>query len=245
MITVTQYQRALQSLPQGRQDILKRLHEIEPVAISNIIANELGYKGFGGANLQIGTIGKAICKFLNIEPDLTNYNPNVKERGYFIVVHRQYVKEHEIYWDLEPNLRVALEKLNWVSKKDNLRIEILPTEINEEETKLYPEGTVVTVLVNKLERDKKARQTALKIHGSICMGCGIDFKKTYGKDIESIIEIHYTIPLKKLIKDRKTNPETDLIPLCPNCHAVVHSKKEVMTLKELQTRVKKYQRKIS
>jgi 5-methylcytosine-specific restriction protein A len=239
MITVKQYQKALQSLTDGRKNILKLLYEIEPAADANEIAEKLGYKGFGGANLQIGNIGKAICKFLDIQPDLTGYNESVQEGGYFIVIHRQYRDDQGIYWDMEPNLIAAIERLDWVNKNTKTNYEILSTEIAEENIETFPEGTLIPVLIDRFERDKKAREIALKIHGSLCKGCKIDFKKQYGDDIDPIIHIHHIIPLSMLIKGRKTNPQTDLIPLCPNCHAVIHSKSELMTLKELQQRIKR------
>jgi hypothetical protein len=111
MITVKQYKIALNKLSTKQFQILQKLYEIEPVKNSVIIAEKLGYKNWGGANLQIGNIGKEICTILGIKPDLTNYNTNSQSGGFFIVIHRQYHNKGT-YWDMEPNLRKAIQEIN-------------------------------------------------------------------------------------------------------------------------------------
>jgi hypothetical protein len=111
MITVKQYKIALHNLSIKQFQILKKIYEIEPVENSVKIAEKLGYKNWGGANLQIGKIGKEICSILGIKPDLTNYNTNSESGGFFIVIHRQY-HNNGTYWDMEPNLRKAIKEIN-------------------------------------------------------------------------------------------------------------------------------------
>jgi predicted restriction endonuclease len=73
------------------------------------------------------------------------------------------------------------------------------------------------------ERNVKNREEALKIHGYKCGACGIDYKKLYGNAADNIIEVHHIRPVSKGIA--VYNPNTDLIPLCGNCHKAVHSGK--------------------
>lgn len=229
-ISVQKYMEAVPKLTNNQRDILKNLYHIEPATDNTEIASKLGYKGMGGANLQIGKMGKHLCKFLNIEPDLTSYNPSINERGYFIIIHRQYGH----YWNMEPNLRLALETLNIVEKAD--QEVFLETEISPKEKKLCPEGSLIQIWVSRYERNSQGVARALKTHGNKCLGCSTDFKLIYGDDIKDIVHVHHLYPFKDY-GERKTNPETDLIPLCPNCHAVVHSTKHLMTLEELQNRI--------
>lgn len=239
-LTVQQYEEAIGSLTKKEIEFLQKLYEVEPASDQYEIGERLGYKG--PAKLIISKIGKKISEFLNIPPDLTGYNDNITDRGWFIFIHRQYFKEQNSiadiydYWDMQPNLRTALENLKLVELYKNENIEVLDTEIDQNNKQLYPEGTLISVLVNKFERDKEAIRDAKRFHGEICKGCNIDFKKTYGEDIKNIIEIHHKYPMSS--GKRNTNPETDLVPLCPNCHAVVHSQKELMTIEELQMRIK-------
>ncbi len=71
------------------------------------------------------------------------------------------------------------------------------------------------------ERDPKLRDVALKLHGFNCMACGFNFEKSYGKIGKEFIEVHHVVPLSEAGK-RETNPETDLVVLCSNCHSMVH-----------------------
>ncbi|MFN2458235.1 MAG: HNH endonuclease, partial [Chitinophagaceae bacterium] len=140
------------------------------------------------------------------------------------------------FWDMDPNLRKALENLGVVQNH-----EVLPTEIEEQEKSLYPEGAIIVTYVDRFERSKEARAIALQEHGNTCKGCQIDFKQIYGDDMKEIIEVHHIHHLKD--GSRQTNPHTDLIPLCPNCHAVVHSNpNQLMSIKELQMRVENRRR---
>jgi predicted HNH restriction endonuclease len=63
--------------------------------------------------------------------------------------------------------------------------------------------------------------------GSIaCAGCGFRAEATYGTSTRGMIEIHHTRPLylRTDVGLRRTITEllADVVPLCPNCHRVVH-----------------------
>lgn len=76
------------------------------------------------------------------------------------------------------------------------------------------------------ERSRKNREIAIRIHGHTCSICGMDFNKVYGKELaDSYIEVHHTIPLY-LTGEMKINPEKDLLPVCPNCHRMLHRRKK-------------------
>ncbi len=38
----------------------------------------------------------------------------------------------------------------------------------------------------------------------------------------------------KVTKEMPINPKQDLIPVCPNCHAMIHSKKPPFSTEEIQ-----------
>lgn len=79
--------------------------------------------------------------------------------------------------------------------------------------------------VTTYERDPRLRAQAKAIHGTRCKGCGKTSAETYGEDFAGIIHIHHVKPVSTLGGATVVDPSTDLIPLCPNCHAVVHSKR--------------------
>jgi hypothetical protein len=114
------------------------------------------------------------------------------------------------------------------------------SEQNENGNLIIEEGTPVSVLSQKYERDPRARKICLDVHGTACAICGIDFGKTYGKEFDGKIEVHHIVPLSKIRQEYVVDPVNDLIPVCPNCHTLFHSKKDgVYTVKEMRRIVKR------
>ncbi|TDS12346.1 HNH endonuclease [Sphingobacterium paludis] len=87
------------------------------------------------------------------------------------------------------------------------------------------EGNSKQVFVTKYERDIVLRKRAIEIHGTTCMACEFDFKKTYGDWGTGFIHVHHIKPLSDGKGERTVNAETDMIVLCPNCHSMVHRRK--------------------
>lgn len=84
------------------------------------------------------------------------------------------------------------------------------------------------------ERDPKLREDALAIHGLDCMACGFNFGRAYGALGEGFIEVHHVVPIAEAGKTI-TDPATDLVVLCSNCHRMVHRKRSVcLSLDELK-----------
>lgn len=105
-------------------------------------------------------------------------------------------------------------------------------EIQEGET--FSEGGVTRIPVNRYERDNKARQRCIEKHGSVCAVCGFNFSMVYGDVMRGFIHVHHVKPLCDIGKDYQVNPVTDLIPVCPNCHAVIHSRHPPLALEDVQ-----------
>ncbi|EBC6662849.1 hypothetical protein C1B77_22605 [Salmonella enterica] len=80
------------------------------------------------------------------------------------------------------------------------------------------------------ERDPEARQACIRYHGAVCKCCGFDFEKTYGKHGKGFIHVHHIRPLRTLGEGYLIDPVTELVPLCPNCHAMVHRGNEARPL---------------
>jgi predicted HNH restriction endonuclease len=83
------------------------------------------------------------------------------------------------------------------------------------------EGGTTVRMSRTAERDPRLRTEAVRIHGTDCAGCGFSFSRAYGAWGEDYIEIHHVVPLGDGM-ERLTDPATDLIPLCANCHRMVH-----------------------
>lgn len=102
------------------------------------------------------------------------------------------------------------------------------------------EGAPITVELTKYERNRAARLACIKHYGAVCQICGFDFKKQYGDDFEGMIEVHHKVPLSEIKENYEVDPINDLIPVCPNCHAAIHSKKNgYYTVEEIKKKVDK------
>ena len=87
------------------------------------------------------------------------------------------------------------------------------------------EGKKVAFYTTKYERNKSNRDKALKIHGYSCCICNINFKESYGEIGEGFIHVHHVKPLYSLDEEVVIDPTKDLVPVCPNCHAIIHRRK--------------------
>lgn len=97
------------------------------------------------------------------------------------------------------------------------------------------EGKMSTVKVNKYERNTKARKECLKHYGYRCCVCGFDFEEYYGSIGKEIIEVHHKKALHEIKEDYVVNPIKDLIPVCSNCHTIIHHRNPKFEIEELKS----------
>ncbi|GAD78826.1 HNH endonuclease [Vibrio ezurae] len=103
-----------------------------------------------------------------------------------------------------------------------------------EESNIYVEGTTVSVKVNRFERNLKARVACIGHHGVTCKVCDINFNYTYGRIGTGFIHVHHVKPLSEINQEYIVDPVNDLVPVCPNCHSMLHRKTPPYTILELK-----------
>lgn len=110
------------------------------------------------------------------------------------------------------------------------------TELPEE---ILIEGAMRDIISNKYERNLKARSRCIAYYGTACQVCGFDFGAVFGEEFAGKIEVHHRKPLYEIKENYVVDPIKDLIPVCPNCHLMLHSKKDgVYTVEELREKLK-------
>ena len=98
------------------------------------------------------------------------------------------------------------------------------------------EGNINKKYVTTYERNPVLRRQAIAIHGTTCAACGFNFGSTYGSIGEGYIHIHHKVPVSQLGTSTLVDPEIDLVPLCANCHAMIHrEKKRTLSVEALIT----------
>lgn len=108
----------------------------------------------------------------------------------------------------------------------------LPEEVDHPEK--YIEGASRAVSVNAYERNAKARAACIKHYGATCIVCGFNFQAVYGQIGAGFIHVHHLVPLSEIKKQYELDPIRDLRPVCPNCHAIIHSTQPALTVEQLK-----------
>ncbi len=111
---------------------------------------------------------------------------------------------------------------------------VLPEEITPDITQTYYEGSVKIINVNKYERNRYARNSCIEHYGYNCIVCGFNFEQNFGKLGKDYIHVHHIKPISEIGKDYIVDPIKDLVPVCPNCHAMLHKSNNILTVEELK-----------
>ncbi len=108
----------------------------------------------------------------------------------------------------------------------------IPEEVDPKE--VFKEGVSKTITVNQYERSTEARLKCLDHHGYKCAVCSFDFEKIYGEIGKNYIHVHHIIPISEIGREYELDPVTDLIPICPNCHAMIHITRPALSIKQIK-----------
>ena len=90
------------------------------------------------------------------------------------------------------------------------------------------EGVEHQFNLTKKERNPELRRKCIEYYKSLwgghihCICCGFDFEKAYGDIGKDYIEVHHVNPHHSYVGEHMVDPTRDLIPLCSNCHSMIH-----------------------
>jgi len=115
--------------------------------------------------------------------------------------------------------------------KEDVDLDIDPSE----EERRAKEGGFVYYYGKRYERDPKNRTAAIKYHGTQCSVCGFDFSQQYKQRGQGFIEIHHIKPISTFEKEVEVDPKIDLVPVCSNCHRMIHRfRNNVLSIEEMR-----------
>lgn len=160
------------------------------------------------------------------------------------------LRQHGITSNIQSTMELKGEVLRFVESvlagnaedeaaTDETSNETYSTDYPEDDEQLY-EGALVKVKANRYERNRDARQKCLDAKGYKCVVCGMDFEEKYGLIGRHFIEVHHVVPISSIGQDYKVDEIRDLVPVCSNCHSMLHQKPgryEVYTVDELKEKV--------
>ena len=99
----------------------------------------------------------------------------------------------------------------------------------------YEEGSLLDCHGSKYERNRKARNECLEYYGYTCRVCGFDFEKQYGNIGRNFIEVHHITEISSYSGEKhKIDHINDFIPVCSNCHSMLHRTRPTLSIDELK-----------
>jgi putative restriction endonuclease len=204
--------------PYHRRMLQAHYHAPDRTLTATQMAKAVGYDGFGVANLHYGKLGRIVGTALGWTPLPTT----------LVGVLAEFEKpEREWHWIMRPAVAAALEQLGWVSDEHSA----IPEEVDMT-TPLY-EGAVRRIAVNAYERSSAAREKCILHYGCRCAACGLSLAEKYGESVEGLIHVHHIRQLADVNAKYQVDPVQDLRPVCPTCHAVIHSRTPPFTVEEV------------
>jgi len=180
----------------------------------------------------IGVVGNSI-----IDPDSSRKERYCEILGYQEFERAVSIKEQNKYLELVPESKktnywrfgvreiskASYEKI--LSKANFKGYQIsLPSPHQEFESFQPLEGRKKARYSSYYERNPFYRGKAIEIHGLTCIVCGFNFEENFGSLGRGFIHVHHNKPISES-GPTKVNPNTDMSVPCPNCHAMLHRKK--------------------
>jgi 5-methylcytosine-specific restriction protein A len=141
-----------------------------------------------------------------------------------------------------PKLRLARKEVDtyFATFIPFLNFEVINSDIEAdkiENEEPRAEGAVKEYFGKRYERDPINRKRALELHGLSCVVCEFNFEEVYGERGKDFIEVHHVKPLSTLGgTEEQIDPRTDLVPVCSNCHRMIHRRHDnVLTIEDMKS----------
>lgn len=161
---------------------------------------------------------------------LFKYNYKLKETDF-------YTRLESIAKASENNKELSYSRLQELGLKshlqggikvpDNILSHILDNfdVVFDDLSQTYSEGAAHELSITIFERNQQARSACISKYGYSCQICGFNFEKAYGLIGKEFIHVHHTDFISSAGGiAHNINPVKELIPVCPNCHAMLHRK---------------------
>jgi len=197
-------------------------------ATATQLAKLMNYKKYTVVNLHYARIAKKIT-------ELTGKLPFQRKNGsyrWWSLLSLGDEEDNFFPWILRQIVVEAIEELQLFEAREG----IFPEEIPKNQQVLI-EGSIRQVLVNAYERSPKARNLCIEHHGLNCKVCGFYFEDIYGEAGAGFIHVHHIVPLAEIKMNYQVDPIKDLVPVCPNCHAMLHRFNPVLTIEQLRNMI--------
>jgi len=126
---------------------------------------------------------------------------------------------------------------DWMINGVSLVFSLLTIEESVTKNDFIPqqEGNPKVVQSIKYERSRVNREICLAHKGYSCSVCGFNFLENYGSLGKDYIEVHHTTPVSEMGDNYSIDIDRDLVPVCSNCHSMIHRRTPPYTVDELKS----------
>lgn len=103
----------------------------------------------------------------------------------------------------------------------------------------FSDREAIKTLRLHLIRERSARlikSFKLSLTNFSCKVCGFDFERFYGAHGKNFIEAHHENPIA-LMEENEETQVSELVPLCSNCHQMIHRSAPILTVDELKKKI--------
>ena len=140
----------------------------------------------------------------------------------------------DYYQDISHANVVSQKKIlnQYLDKYDLFYDQYFEEKIENDEK--FKEGLTKQITVNIYERNPIARAKCIEHFGAICKVCDFDFEQKYGVIGKGFIHVHHIVDISLIKEEYEVDFTKDLIPVCPNCHAMMHKRKPAYQIDELK-----------
>jgi len=225
--------------PQELYDMTRGVWRLDKHRTNNIKYAFSVYKSEVKEVYEIDSWHDALTTKYYYRDDLDENDVRIKERFEFIgkpadeTLRKCFIGKYLLKYSKKgasnPVRYVSLELLMNDFCLDQL---VYPDEISDSNS-LF-EGAKKQIIVNAYERNPEARKQCIEYYGLNCMICDFNFEEVYGKIGKNFIHVHHLKPLSEVNEQYEVNPIKDLIPICPNCHAMLHKKIPAYSIEALK-----------
>jgi 5-methylcytosine-specific restriction protein A len=143
---------------------------------------------------------------------------------------------------IKPEVIDSLESkwFDFITENKYIRNSFVSNDVLTDIKKTFREGKSKDIIQTRYERNPEARKRCLIHYGFSCKVCTFNFENHFGEAGKGFIHVHHINQISEIGGEYEIDPIKDLIPVCPNCHSMIHSKRPAFTIDEINEIRKNY-----
>ena len=187
-----------------------------------------------------GTIGK-IAHYIDIEFDIL-IDPNKNKLLDKDALKNIDTNNVQQWFPQQSGISIKKEVLdslesnwfNFIRENNYIGNSFVSNDVVTDIKETFKEGKSKEITQTRYERNPQARKLCLTHHGYSCNVCDFNFQEYFGEIGNGFIHVHHINSIAEIGNEYQIDPIKDLIPVCPNCHAMIHSKRPAFTMEEIK-----------